>query len=480
MFDKKNLKLPENQGESRQSLNVLRECGYHEGVLQLLVTDKDTGIVGDRLDVTRRQRLFGRNKIALPQSTPFHELLATQYEDENVVFLVVAATFYLVFSLLSGNASTYAETLTIYAGVFFASLIAAFCDWIKERQFLKIKDEINNAEVLVFRGGHGNVHSISVRELVVGDIIDIEQGDRVPADCLLIEEANIAVDQSMYNPKDTWVEKSLSLKTAKAVSYGEDPDNHKENPDPFLLSASKIMSGSGKAVVCAVGRATRLARTSQQQDLVVKEQNTYLEQKLDELAKQIQQYATLVTVLVVITMGIYTLMLIVFNDKREFLSIETLLSLAKVVILAVCILIVAIPEGLPLAVSIAMALSINKLKNDQILIKNMEAVQTAAMIHDICIGKTGTITTGDMRVRRVQLFNDYEAQEIDDDDATPFFGKGNKLHKDLKNLVIESILCNNDCRLEANDVTLSYDVKGTSPVEVTLTRFLMDNGHDVQ
>lgn len=400
MFEKKNLKLPENQGECRQSLNILRDCGYNDGLIQLLVTNKANGIVGDSGDVSRRQRLFGRNKIALPGITPFHQLLASQYEDDNVVFLIIAATFYLLFSLLSSSASAYAETLTIYVGVFFASLIAAFCDWIKEKQFLKIKDEINNAEVLVFRGGQGNVNSISVRELVVGDVIDIQQGDRVPADCLLIDETNIAVDQSMYNPMETWVEKSLSFKTANQTHYGEEADNHKENPDPFLLSASKIMSGGGMAVVCAVGENTRLARSTRQEDLVIKEQHTYLEQKLDELAKQIQQYATLITILIIIAMAIYTMLVIAFSSADVLISMQTVLKLAKIVIIACCIMIVAIPEGLPLAVSIAMALSINKLKNDQILIKNVEAVQTAAMIHDICIGKTGTITTGEMKVKR--------------------------------------------------------------------------------
>ena len=76
------------------------------------------------------------------------------------------------------------------------------------------------------------------------------------------------------------------------------------------------------------------------------------------------------------------------------LSNDTILRLSKIVIIAVCMLIVAIPEGLPLAVSIAMALSINKLKDDQILIKNIDSVQTCAMLHDICVGKTGTITKG--------------------------------------------------------------------------------------
>lgn len=256
LFDKKNLAVPPNQGEARQSLNILRECGYDSGLTQLLVSNKLSGITGDVEDIERRQKLFGKNRIALPSITPFHELLARQYEDDNVIYLIIAATLYLMFSLFSKSKTAYIETLTIYVGVFFAALVAAICDWVKERQFLKIKDEINNAQVLVFRGCFGTCVSISIRDLVVGDLIDVQQGDRVPADCVLVEEANIKVDQSMYNPKETAVEKSLSLTN---TDYG--PDNHKLNPDPFLLSASKIMSGSGKAIVCSVGKNTRLSRS---------------------------------------------------------------------------------------------------------------------------------------------------------------------------------------------------------------------------
>jgi len=91
------------------------------------------------------------------------------------------------------------ESLTIYCGVFFASLVSAICDWVKERQFLKIKDEINNAMVKVYRGQFGTVSVISVRDLVVGDLIDVQQGDRVPADCILIDETNITIDESVYD-----------------------------------------------------------------------------------------------------------------------------------------------------------------------------------------------------------------------------------------------------------------------------------------
>lgn len=196
----------------------------------------------------------------------------------------------------------YVECLTIYMGVFFATCIAAICDWIKEKQFLRIRDEVNNATVMVYRGHSGNPASFMVRDLVVGDVIDIQAGDRVPADCVMIEETNVVVDQSMYIKVETAIEKSLS------VINDDGTDNHLQHPDPFLLAGAKIMSGSGRAIVCAVGENTRMSQNQTEEDLIVKEQHTYLEQKLQIIADQITEYATLMAILIVFTMGVFTIL----------------------------------------------------------------------------------------------------------------------------------------------------------------------------
>ena len=98
-----------------------------------------------------------------------------------------------------------------------------------------------------------------MKDLVVGDIIDIQQGDRVPADCLLVEEMSITVDESLYNPNNIKVPKETSEDNSDNVECIE-PDNHKENVDPFLLYDSKVLTGQGKALVLCVGKNTRYAK----------------------------------------------------------------------------------------------------------------------------------------------------------------------------------------------------------------------------
>ena len=109
-------------------------------------------------------------------------------------------------------------------------------------------------------------------ELVVGDIVDVKQGDRVPADCVLVEEMNITVDQNYYFAGEFDVEKEQSEKYVKSQQTAESgPDNHSKNIDCFLLTDSKIMTGQGKAVVCAVGDNTLLARLRAGEDLFIPE-----------------------------------------------------------------------------------------------------------------------------------------------------------------------------------------------------------------
>lgn len=156
--------------------------------------------------------------------------------------------------------------MTIYGGVILATLIAAWAEHKQESQFLKIKDEVNNTTVTVFRGQYGTESEIYVSELVVGDIISVQQGDIVPADCLLFEEMNIAVDESRYGNSRA-VEKEPS--DFHPEEDEDDIDNHKDNPDIVLLTGSMIMSGGGKAVVCAVGTNTALGRLGESNRLVI-------------------------------------------------------------------------------------------------------------------------------------------------------------------------------------------------------------------
>lgn len=180
----------------------------------------------------------------------------------------------------------------------------------------------------------------------------------------------------------------------------------------------------------------------------------------------------------VITHLAFLVICIVFTDLNLF-SNSVLLQLLKIGIVAVVLLIVAIPEGLPLAVSIAMALSITRLKRDEILIKNLQSIQSAAMLHDLCVGKTGTITKGDMKVAKFQIGDALHLVYEHNREETPtFFAKNLELDKTHKDFIVECILHNTDVRIETNDLEFKYEPRGQA-LEVGLVKFLIDNEIDV-
>ena len=130
----------------------------------------------------------------------------------------------------------------------FIAIFTASCDYAKSKQILKLYDELRNQEISVIRGQYGLSMQVYIDELVVGDIILIETGMRVPADCILLDGMDVTADETIYN-------EGRNLVNKKEISKGD--EHHRENPDPFLLSNSLILSGSGRAVVCSVGAHTR-------------------------------------------------------------------------------------------------------------------------------------------------------------------------------------------------------------------------------
>lgn len=285
---------------------------------------------------------------------------------------------------------------------------------------------------------------------------------------------NICVDQSIYNGQSrVYKETSVAFDGSENIEV----DNHKDHPDPFLFSDTKIMAGQGKAIICCVGESTVLARGRKPGDLVIDEEQTFLEERLELIAKQISKYAKLVTILSIVTHLLFTLIKLTFIDEVSPFSSATLLKLGEISIVAIVLLIVAIPEGLPLAVSIAMALSINNLKKDKILIKNLRSVETCAMLHDLCVSKTGTLTKGEMKVVKYQICDTIKSIE-NGNQTRDYFTNGLALDKEIKKLIIENIYSNTDVRIEINDELYSYEPKG-QPLEVGLINFLVNNNEDV-
>lgn len=193
----------------------------------------------------------------------------------------------------------------------------------------------------------------------------------------------------------------------------------------------------------------------------MKEQNTNLEYKLERLSVVVGKWSKLFCGIIGAILFLYNIFHMSFRGDKSLFSNDTLLDTIRIMILVLCLLIVAIPEGMQLAISIAMAMSVDSMKNDNILIKNIDRVQTCALLHDICVGKTGTLTKGEMHVGNYQLIGEPEVHPNDHTDPKKcaWFSDQLKVSKgvnesansEIKSLIIESILANSDVRMEVDE-----------------------------
>jgi len=192
--------MPDNAGERRECLTILEKVDWKDGLLAKLVTDAETGIIGDVKDIKRRKKFFGANERSLPTVRSFWAVLWDQFDEFYVLLLLIFASISLVVSFFQGIKWKWLEAVSIYFAVLFAAFIQTLCDWGKEKQFLRLRREVMNEKCTVLRGQYGTSQTVMVSELVVGDIVLLSQGDRVPADCILIEEMDMHVDQKQFFP----------------------------------------------------------------------------------------------------------------------------------------------------------------------------------------------------------------------------------------------------------------------------------------
>lgn len=281
----------------------------------------------------------------------------------------------------------------------------------------------------------------------------LETGCRVPADCLLIEGQDVTIDESFYDSENF-------RKVEKKVATEE---NVFDNPDPFLLSSTLVATGTGLAVVCAVGANSRRGINEEALDTTSK---TPLQVKLQNLGGTFTKWGIIAAILIFIASAINWILTVTVFGGSDYSASVALLGFANMFTLAVTIVIVAVPEGLPLAIVLSLAYSVLRMKNDGVLVKNLNAPEVMGRVDEICTGKTGTLTTGDMKVS--QFYS--QSLLVRNQRKNTLFNC--ELFPDVIELVKESILYNTDARIEMDDK--AYYVPVGQGTEVGLIKFLQD------
>ncbi|XP_059489575.1 plasma membrane calcium-transporting ATPase 2 isoform X2 [Neocloeon triangulifer] len=425
--------LMEHRG--REGVAKLEDFGGVQDICRKLYTSTSEGLSGTENDLEHRRETFGSNTIPPKPPKTFLQLIWEALQDVTLIILEIAALVSLGLSFYQPADELEAgplddeeahhgwiEGLAILISVIVVVIVTAFNDYTKERQFRGLQSQIEGEHKFsVIRGGE--VKQIFVGDIVVGDICQIKYGDLLPADGILIQSNDLKVDESSLTGESDHVKKG-------------------ENLDPMVLSGTHVMEGSGKMLVAAVGvnsqagiiftllgaavdeqeaeakkrkkgeekaaamdsRSTA-AKSEPVESVVVpkeaeeshKKEKSVLQAKLTKLAIQIgyagSTIAVLTVVLLVIQFCVQTFIIEGKSWKNSYAN-----QLVKHLIIGVTVLVVAVPEGLPLAVTLSLAYSVKKMMKDNNLVRHLDACETMGNATAICSDKTGTLTTNRMTV----------------------------------------------------------------------------------
>ncbi|KAK6937577.1 Cation-transporting P-type ATPase, C-terminal [Dillenia turbinata] len=367
-----------------KKLDILCEFGGAEGVAAALGTNLENGIHGDDGELARRRDIFGSNTYRSLPPKGFFYFVYDAFKDTTILILLVCAALSLGFGIQEdGAAEGWYEGGSIFVAVFLVVAVSAFSNFRQEKQFDKLSKISNNIQIDVVRDGRRS--QVSIFDLVVGDVVFLKIGDQIPTDGLFLSGHSLQVDESSMTGESDHVE--------------VDPARN-----PFLLSGSKVVDGYAQMLVTSVGMNTAWGEmmSSITRDT---EEKTPLQARLDKLTSSIGKVGLLVAFLVLVVMLIRYFMgkTTDENGNREYNGSSTsindvLSSVVHIVAAAVTIVVVAIPEGLPLAVTLTLAYSMKRMMADQAMVRKLSACETMGSATVICTDKTGTLTLNQMRV----------------------------------------------------------------------------------
>ncbi|KAG9270172.1 plasma membrane calcium-transporting ATPase 3 [Astyanax mexicanus] len=446
-----------------ESLQKIQESyGDTEGLCQRLKTSPTDGLSDDPADLEKRKEVFGQNFIPPKKPKTFLQLVWEALQDVTLIILEIAAIISLGLSFYQppggdteacGNVSGgvedegeaeagWIEGAAILLSVLCVVIVTAFNDWSKEKQFRGLQSRIEQEQrFAVVR--NGTVLQIPVAEMVVGDVAQVKYGDLLPADGVLIQGNDLKIDESSLTGESDHVRKAVDR-------------------DPMLLSGTHVMEGSGKMVVTAVGinsqtgiiftllgagemeeekkenkkgkqdgalennqnkalkqdeavamemqplksaEGGEVEEREKKKSNVPKKEKSVLQGKLTKLAVQIGKAGLVMSAITVIILMLYFVIETFVIQDRPWLTECTPIYVqyfVKFFIIGVTVLVVAVPEGLPLAVTISLAYSVKKMMKDNNLVRHLDACETMGNATAICSDKTGTLTTN--RMTAVQIY----------------------------------------------------------------------------
>ncbi|KAK4642329.1 plasma membrane calcium [Podospora bellae-mahoneyi] len=361
-----------------------------------------------------RKRIFKENRLPEKKSKSLLQLAWITYNDKILILLTAAAVVSLALGLYQtfgvthepepvapgqppaeeGAKVEWVEGVAIMVAIIIVVVVGTLNDWQMERQFNKLNKKHNDRTVKVIRSGKSA--EISVFDIVVGDVMHLSQGDMVPVDGIFISGHGVKCDESSATGESDLLKKISGeevYRILEAISRGEEAPHDIEKLDPFIISGSKVNEGTGTFLVTAVGVNSCYGRTMM--SLHTETEDTPLQKKLNRLADGIAKFGGGAALLLFVVLFIKFLASLPGSQDTPDQKGQTFLRLF---ITAVTVVVVAVPEGLPLAVTLALAFATTRMMRDNNLVRVLKACETMGNATTVCSDKTGTLTQNKMTV----------------------------------------------------------------------------------
>ena len=390
-------------------------------------------------EVLQNRQKYGMNLLTPPKRPSIWKLYLEKFQDPVIKVLLVAAAFSLLISIIE---SEYAETIGIFFAIFLATGIGFYFEYDANKKFDLLNAVGEETPVMVIR--NGKVHEIPKKDIVVGDVVILNTGDEIPADGVLLEAVSLQVNESSLTGE------LMVNKTTDEAHFDEEATY----PSNSVMRGTTVTDGHGVMCVERVGDATEIGKVARQATEQSQEQ-TPLNLQLTKLANLIGKVG--------FTIATLTFVIFTAKDLYAYLSVTAVtdwhqwLEIARIVLkyfmMAVTLIVVAVPEGLPMSVTLSLALNMRRMLKTNNLVRKMHACETMGAITVICTDKTGTLTQNLMQV--------YDA----------------KLDEAQKNLIAEGIATNSTAFLEEKEGEGKPSGVG-NPTEVALLLWLNEEGMD--
>ena len=343
-------------------------------------------------EVVKSREEYGENVLTPPKKTSLWRLYLDKYNDPIIKILLVAAAISLGLAAIEND---FVETIGIFLAIFFATTVGFYFERDAAKRFDELTALGDDQPVKVWR--NGRVVEIAQRNVVVGDVIVIGVGDEIPADGRLLEATELQIDESALTGEP------IISKDVKEMNDGA------TYPSNVVLRSTMVMNGNGRFRVTAVGDATEIGKVATK-SMEITQIKTPLNMQLDKLAKMISKIGSAVSILAFVGFLGHDIMTNPLWSTNDWIRMAEVVL--KYFMMAVTLIVMAVPEGLPMAVTLALALNMRRMLKSNNLVRKLHACETMGAVTVICTDKTGTLTQNKMQVAEIKEWGDRSLLEI--------------------------------------------------------------------